>query len=390
MISLAFAQSFVAKVHRQLSINVNIMNERGIIIASTSPERVGTFHAAAYDMLQRRVPMMVTDDNNKPLIGVVPPGLNLLLMEGAEPIGVVGVRGDPDTLMPIAKMIKFAIESMLDLQENSKFALSRDSTENKLTQALFFDTPQNPARIKKLAEDRGALDGVTRICVMICIDDSSDSGLAMSMLASVYKKLSCCEEQDILLLVDSQHAMLLKALPEQYRVLFEPYIDVCAQEINNAVAASLGEARAHEDVIKFYCGLPQESLQACGQIYNGLRWLRRYNPHSVKSTIFLRDFMLEYLIGHAVGEQLDSLLRSYCDSIGSVIDMGMLKETGKALIDSRMKPQAAAQRLFMHKNTIMARLNKVKEKLGLSPLADVKDSVFFIILYCYIISNEKM
>ena len=390
MISQAFAKSFVAKVYRQLSINVNIMNEKGIIIASSSPERVGTFHAAAYDMLQRRIPMIITDDMEHPLIGVIPPGLNLLLTEGSEPIGVVGVRGDPEALLPIAKMIKFAIESMLDFQDSTKFAFSNDSTENKLTQALFFETPQNAARIKKLAENRGARDGIARIAVMICVQSSYDSGVIISTLSAIYRQISCYDEQDILLLVDNQHAMLLKALPEQNSVVFEPYIDTCSHEISQTVAAHIGEAKAHELVIKYYCGMPQNSIQACGQIYAGLLWLRKYNPHTTKSTVYLRDYLLEYMVEHAPSDQLDPILRSYCDNIGNVIDAEMFKETGKALIASHMRPQAAAQMLFMHKNTIMSRLNKVRERIGIHPLTDVKDAVFFIILYHYLINDEKL
>lgn len=48
MINSSFAQNFVNKVNRQLQHNVNIMNEKRIIIASSAPERIGDFHIIAY------------------------------------------------------------------------------------------------------------------------------------------------------------------------------------------------------------------------------------------------------------------------------------------------------------------------------------------------------
>ena len=47
MINQAFAEQFIRRIRSQTDYNINIMNEHGIIIASCSEERVGTFHATA-------------------------------------------------------------------------------------------------------------------------------------------------------------------------------------------------------------------------------------------------------------------------------------------------------------------------------------------------------
>ena len=48
MINQAFAEQFIRRIRSQTDYNINIMNEHGIIIASCSEERVGTFHATAF------------------------------------------------------------------------------------------------------------------------------------------------------------------------------------------------------------------------------------------------------------------------------------------------------------------------------------------------------
>ena len=44
MFDVEIARKFIERLTAYTSYNVNIMNERGIIIASRNPERIGTFH----------------------------------------------------------------------------------------------------------------------------------------------------------------------------------------------------------------------------------------------------------------------------------------------------------------------------------------------------------
>ena len=48
MIELDLAQKFIEQVTQYTDYNINIRNEKGVIIASRDPKRVGTFHEVAY------------------------------------------------------------------------------------------------------------------------------------------------------------------------------------------------------------------------------------------------------------------------------------------------------------------------------------------------------
>lgn len=50
-LNVAFAEKFITKLTAYTSYNINIMNQKGIIIASRNPERVGDFHEIAFDMI---------------------------------------------------------------------------------------------------------------------------------------------------------------------------------------------------------------------------------------------------------------------------------------------------------------------------------------------------
>lgn len=87
MINQAFAEQFIRRIRSQTDYNINIMNEHGIIIASCSEERVGTFHATAFRMITNNISINVTEDLTEDLPGVTSPGVNLLLRENLIPVG---------------------------------------------------------------------------------------------------------------------------------------------------------------------------------------------------------------------------------------------------------------------------------------------------------------
>ena len=148
MISQSFAQNFVSKISHMLQLNINIMNEKAIIIASSTPERIGDFHICAHEVLTRKLLIHVTESPTKELIGVNQPGVNLLLLDGSEPIGVIGVSGNPKEVLPLVKMAKFALESMLDNEGKQTENLTFLQDHDKLTQALLFESPMNLPRGK--------------------------------------------------------------------------------------------------------------------------------------------------------------------------------------------------------------------------------------------------
>ena len=48
MLENSLAEKLIEQVTKYTSYNVNIMNERGVIIASRNPERIGKFHEVAW------------------------------------------------------------------------------------------------------------------------------------------------------------------------------------------------------------------------------------------------------------------------------------------------------------------------------------------------------
>ena len=110
MLEETLARKLIEHVTKYTTYNVNIMNEKGIIIASCDPKRVGSFHEAAYQILHTSE-NIITVENDLNYQGTLK-GINMVIEIDGKREGVVGVTGKPDEIRPVANITKLAIETL--------------------------------------------------------------------------------------------------------------------------------------------------------------------------------------------------------------------------------------------------------------------------------------
>ena len=383
MFKISFAQNFVEKVYRQLNYHVNIMNEKGVIIASSDTERIGDFHIIAHRMLKRKQLVHQTDTISDDLLGVKYPGVNLLMMMGNDPIGIIGVSGNPSQVLQVAKTIKFALESMLEYQEQDNEMYWTRNDSSKLTYALLLESPMNPARVTKIAEQIGVRCNCLRFPILITLSGVNACD-GIELLIDLYSNRFKADSQDILLPIDKQNALLLLSLPSVYKVEYDTY----AQEVVGEISKHLSMRFVSSDcIVRFICGIPQSSLLEFREIFKCMSWLKSQKYHHVFDVIYLRDYFIEYSVSQIDAKLLNSFFAYYTDLIKDSLEVDMFRDTISAMIESNMKPEVAAAKLYMHKNTVVARMKKIKELLGIQPTTNTKDAAFLVALYEYMTAN---
>ncbi|MER5766311.1 sugar diacid recognition domain-containing protein [Streptomyces sp. NPDC001985] len=112
MIAGTTAQAIVDDIVGRLGVNVNIMDERGVITASGDRSRVGSLHEGALEVLRTGAPFSVTGVRARELNGTRA-GVNLPLRLDHEIVGVVGVSGEPQDVGEIALAIVRLAELMV-------------------------------------------------------------------------------------------------------------------------------------------------------------------------------------------------------------------------------------------------------------------------------------
>ncbi len=83
-------------------------------------------------------------------------------------MGVIGVSGDPSTVMSLAKLIKLSFESLYDYELQREFLPTASTgAMSHLARLLFVDRPVNIMRIRSQAAELGITEHVNRYPLLI-------------------------------------------------------------------------------------------------------------------------------------------------------------------------------------------------------------------------------
>ncbi len=110
-ISKNSAKKIVLEVKDVIHQEINMMDEKGYIIASTDPKREGQFHTAAQKIISQKLDqiLVVHDDE----YAGTKKGINLPILFSGEIIGVIGITGDVAEVAKYGRIIKRITEILL-------------------------------------------------------------------------------------------------------------------------------------------------------------------------------------------------------------------------------------------------------------------------------------
>ncbi|MEJ8305692.1 CdaR family transcriptional regulator [Saccharibacillus sacchari] len=131
------AQEIVDKMMRDIPYNINIMNDRGVIVGSGNRERIGTVHDAAVRALATGRMVEVLEDGKYEKKGTNEP-----IVIGDQRVGVIGISGEPDEVRPFCNIVRTTVSLLVE----QKTAL----------ETLAHEENRRSAFIRMLLEHRGA------------------------------------------------------------------------------------------------------------------------------------------------------------------------------------------------------------------------------------------
>jgi carbohydrate diacid regulator len=104
------AHKIVKDIKTASDADANVIGERGIIIASYDPARIGTVHEGGRKIMEGEVDeIAITEAMARELKGVRPGYNGVIKFEGRR-IAVIGISGDPERVRPLQKMAEIAVQ----------------------------------------------------------------------------------------------------------------------------------------------------------------------------------------------------------------------------------------------------------------------------------------
>lgn len=404
MIKPEMAQKFIDEIVEYTEYNINIMDESGVIIASRDKHRIGTYHEAAARIL-RGGPECIVVEDDRTFPGVLP-GINMAIVDGGRREGVVGVTGDPAHIREVAMVTRLAIEAMLKYEKQQERILLRQGRKETFLYLLTHAENANPAELRAAAAKLEYDESITRIPILCRILDNTPPE---QVLQSIKTNEGHCE-QDLSGTLDDSHVLVFRTLKEKNTASVFSY----REEILSYLEQTLRWMKRADVRAVFYVGSAQRAFTQYIHAYRHCLWLEARAAEPVfhggvpaadpglpsagkagkageagkagkagkagDRVVFFRDHIAAYFYSVLPREELHRVFYHYRHQLQGE-DRQQFKELACALIETNFNLTEAAKRLYIHKNTLMYRYNKVKDLFGIDPVRNASDRTFLTLLY---------
>jgi carbohydrate diacid regulator len=134
--------------------------------------------------------------------------------------------------------------------------------------------------------------------------------------------------------------------------------------------------------IDFTCAIGNyhKSLFGYKESYKEAKIMIDYSKEN-NNIIFASDHIFEILFLSINKELIEYYLKPFVDKVS---DPSYMVETIGALINNNMNLVNASKELYVHRNTMIFRMNKLKDKLGINPIHNVSDRILLHLIYLYV------
>jgi carbohydrate diacid regulator len=376
-ISRKIAFQIVTDISEIIHRPINMMDERGIIIASTDPGRIGAYHAAAHRIVTGRLRELVIFDDDE--YEGARKGINLPVMLNGDIAGVIGVTGEYAEVSQYSRIIKRMTEILLlENYYNEQQKLDNRVRQRFLDDWLFTGRGAGDPDFVERGQRMGIDVTLPRRVMAAEIAELakySDTLRGQQLIAGVNKvarKLT--EEIAGSVFVKTASLMIsLVAEPadEKLRLLAEK-IQAQVKKIYG-LEVVIGIDRPERKLYRAY-GKAKKALRAAKNSPRGLCFYNAITLETFTDEISpgsKREFIRNIFNRRPAGEieKWINLLKVYFNANGSVI--------------------RAAESLSIHKNTLQYQLKKLSEQTGRDPRRVSDAALFYLALQFYDDFNEN-
>ena len=377
-ISKSSAQQIVEEIGKLVKQNINLMDETGHIVASNDPSRIGNFHTGAYRIIQNHLSEYYITPELEAELPNVRRGINLPIEVDGEVQGVIGITGDYSEVIKYGQIVK----KMAEILIRERMALDNRQLDQRVRSRFLEDWIlgsglSNPQSLSERGFALGIDIRSPRRCIVTSArnrETYTGSLEGQLVLEKVEGLVSArVQEQGGIILRNAARQILLLRRQETEA------LEALCREISQTVQTRLG--------VSMIFGIDGPSGDVHSAYLQANRaW--RTSAYSDSTITCFESLNTELLLDDlSRGSKLEYLRKIFRGCTAEeVADHVELLEVFFAAEGSLQK---AAQRLFIHKNTMQYRLKRLAEDTGL----DVRKpsqapSLYLAMLLCLDLSRS--
>jgi carbohydrate diacid regulator len=344
MLDREMAEHIVRETMERLHRNINMMDTEGRIIASGDRTRLGEKHQGAVEAIRTGKPLLISEYNKEAWLGSQC-GINVPVLFQQEIVGVIGITGQPAEVEQLGELVKMATELML----NQAFLLSEKEWRKRTKETVIEELIKPQPDLRKAAERLKLLQlqlsppfyvVLVHTEQPLSYNDPLTSAIEATWLGGGPLLVGVLDPNRLFIQLSAVGANRISGKLEQL--------------VTGLQQSSTGPFRIG-------CSLQTEELSGIGGAYREAEFALRFGDRSRPWNGYAG--LEPQAIVH---DSDDSRKRRYVERIFSDISEQSVK-TLKVFFASDLNIQEAAQALFVHRNTLVYRLKRIKELTGYDP-----------------------
>lgn len=370
-ISRRNAMQIVTEISGIINQHVNMMNAEGIIIASTTPRRIGDFHAAASRIVAEGLDELIIWDDDE--YQGARKGLNLPILLDDTIVGVIGVTGEYTDVVKYGQIIKKMTEILLLENFRQKQKKIDDRIRARFLDAWLFEDAQAYSRV---LVEQGKLHG---------IDINLPRRVLVAEIADLHSFCDSTEGQQI---IDGANKIVRLQMEPDNRSVFTKtagqmvcLVADCDDARMRSIAEQLTQRVKDALAVTLRIGI-DERTPRLNHAYQKARKALNTCKRAQKSICLYSDTTLDIFMDEISRGSKDEFFSRIFRQFDPVEIEGWVRLL-RAYFRANGSISRAAGDLFIHKNTLQCRLNRLRDQTGYDPRNLQDAALFYLAIQFY-------
>lgn len=351
------AQQIVEAVKDVCEHDINFIDTNGIIFASTDKKRIGDYHEIGHKVAQSGEGIEVETDNS--FLGTNK-GVNIPFVYQGEICAVIGITGTPSEVRKYAYLSQKLTTLILREHELDTYERTQKTQLNHVIRKIIQNGYANQPYVTEFLKRHHISVGTDYRTILIKLDMHAASENAALNAASIEKNIYYAFEQTGSLLYTfnypNEYVLLLEAKQlKKWRYLFQLLVEKNFPAVKIGIGNSMPLSKLHYSYKAAKLALSSLFGEECMAVFEELD--------------------LELLLGNITEDVRDYFLEKTIKAL-SADEQEMLK----TYFATNMSLKETCEQLFIHKNTLQYKLDKVGKETGFNPRKFKEAAILYIAL----------
>lgn len=342
MLTREIAEAIVKETMIRLNRNINIMDESGTIIASGDPSRIKQVHEGALEVIRKGKRLIITNENKNQWIGSLL-GINLPIEFQNKIVGVIGITGEPKEVEDFGDLVKMLTELMI----KQSYLASQSEWQQRTKEMIIEELIKSEPTLEIIDQRLNLLHIQLHPPFSVSIIEIKERSIQNQVLVKKIEEMISEGQYLVGFLNVNRLFILISGLSEKKTKKKLLFMNETLQRMG--IQFRIGYAEQVHELKNISIAYEESDLALC--IGDNEQQLIPYSDIETKALVYQLDEALKQRY----------LKRIFPKTSNKVI------ETLQTFFECNLNIAKSAQALFIHRNTLIYRLKKIKEETGYDP-----------------------